>query len=100
MMSSGGVPARNSFVQNERRQVWEVIQAYLGLVVTISWLPFLWEAFIGVLMPASCPTFLIYRFSSSLVVLGTCLLKRLIRMSWASARSGMTTQWSDLLCFL
>jgi hypothetical protein len=35
-----GVPARNSFVQKDLPQVWEVIHSYFGLISTTSLFPF------------------------------------------------------------
>ena len=55
IINSAGVPARNSFVQNERRQVCNVTHSYLGLISTMSLFPFLWGDFMGSEIPASLP---------------------------------------------
>src|SRR6478736_4705073 len=100
MINSTGVPARNSLVQKDRRQVCEVIHSYLGLIVTISLFPFLCECLICSLIPAIRAMDLMARLNSALEGTGIFFANLSSRIFFASVRKGITTHRSDFSCFL
>ncbi len=92
MINSTGVPAKNSFVQKERRQVWEVTQAYLGFIVTMSLLPLLWEKFDWFTNTRQLCDFFNISVKFGIACLGICLLNFLTSISSAASLNGITTQ--------
>ena len=75
MINSTGVPAKNSLVQKERRQVCEVIHSFLGFTSTTSLLPFLYECLTGLVTRASFAIVLICLLNSALVCEGLFFFK-------------------------
>ncbi len=100
MISLTGIPAKNSFVQNDLRPVCEVIHSYFGLTTSIFFISLLIGKLHRLFYSCKFPNCFLCLLNSGLVSLGIFSRNWSEKISFTSFLKGITTQCSDFSCFL